>query len=144
VRELLNQWAHLEPERVKCSWDGCLGVAYGDGGLVLQDRPGTYGSPEFHKFATIYVQAAVQEAIEARQTWAYHVDNIFRPSSGDSPCVMGFSAGVWATEDGILHDDPPFFEAHGDSPAEALLRAYLQALENTSPDRLQTPKEGEQ
>jgi hypothetical protein len=111
MKELLERWAALEPERVKRRWDGCLGVAHDDGGLVLEERPGTYGSPEFHKFAGIYVQAAVQEAIEAR-------------------------GGRWVLE---MAQEGTYFanvkRGHGDyvvggaTPAEALLSAYLTALE---------------
>jgi hypothetical protein len=116
MKELLERWAALEPERVKRRWDGCLGVAYDDGGLVLEERPGTYGSPEFHKFAGIYVQAAVQEAIEAHE-WDW--DLCFNHQQ-DSPryCAIigdlynGSTPGEW-----------------GSTPAEALLSAYLTALE---------------
>jgi hypothetical protein len=120
MKELLERWAALEPERVKRRWDGCLGVAYDDGGLVLEERPGTYGSPEFHKFAGIYVQAAVQEAIEARG-WNWEAAR-----KGKWP------DGAWMHTGHVWHPfsaRPDEFGYSRQSPAEALLSAYLTAVE---------------
>jgi uncharacterized membrane protein (UPF0182 family) len=125
MKELLEKWAGLENEE-------CRRVGYY---LIVPETDGhqfyVYGdyANDLSKSELGRIQMAVQEAIEARQTWAYHVDNIFRPNSGDSPCVMGHSAGVWPMDDGIITESSPYFEGHGDTAAEALLSAYLAALE---------------
>lgn len=74
------------------------------------------------------VQEAVQEAIISKD-WGFSLSNVFEPSSGDSPAITGgFDAQVYVSKDGNYADT--IWCADADTPAEALLSAYLQALES--------------
>lgn len=105
LETLLREWAAIEPER--CSWGlpvNGVDISVQTSGIwrtVLDD----HGS-EFHR-----IQPAAQEAIEARG-WIWSV-------RGHSTHAV---ARVWLN---IQSED---HEVTADTPAEAILSAYLQAM----------------
>lgn len=108
MKALLDTWARLEPERCLRLDDGTIRVdstAYGWTQVLAFKEPETVLIDE------AMVQHATQEAIEARGwTW-----RILKPTDGP------YEAAVIASPTRTPHI--------GDTPAEVLLEAYLEALE---------------
>jgi hypothetical protein len=110
MKELLERWAKLEPTR-------CEGVYRGEGVFSVYVHLGreervyriVHDLVESANAANSWLQAAVQEAIEARG-WM-----------GDLEFTAGRAGAVVFT--------PEPFTATGTTAAEVLLGAYLTALE---------------
>jgi hypothetical protein len=119
MQELLLRWGRLEPERCKYDVNHFLIELEG-----FKHRVFTKVSP-----AEAIIQAAVQEAVTAGR-WGYEVGNVFRPDSGDAPAITGGAdAIVHVSHDGDYSDE--WYGRGGSNAAEALLSAYLAALEGT-------------
>jgi hypothetical protein len=115
MKELLERWAKLEPTR-------CEGVYRGEGVFSVYVHLGreervyriVHDLVESANAANSWLQAAVQEAIEARG-WEWRLSRI-----------VGMYRALVDPMRESLHDHPGY---HAGTPAEALLSAYLTALE---------------
>lgn len=110
MRELLERWAKLEPERL-LGYDTTIGV-----GFSVDRHAHTviwkYGIRQIDRAVIL---AAVIEAIEARG-WDWTIEHC-------TTCGHKYTAWLSVTAPGQ--------DAGGDTPAEALLSAYLAAVEGT-------------
>ena len=123
MEELLKRWAAVEPERCQVDVEYYIGDRIMRGFHVELTLPGgKYNGEHFeHGGAAWYaphIQAAVQEAIEARG-W------IYQQSIASDCAEMGkyYASCGW---------DCGMEERYADTQAEALLSAYLQAIEATT------------
>jgi hypothetical protein len=123
MKELLERWAKLEPTR-------CEGVYRGEGVFSVYVHLGreervyriVHDLVESANAANSWLQAAVQEAIEAR-SWRWELTSPWR---GDSHTYTRY----WCDLDASTSElDRPVIGQEGESAAEALLSAYLTALE---------------
>jgi hypothetical protein len=111
MKELLERWAKAEPERCQPpQWSGGARVSLGPtNGFGPQHPVGRQDDP----VGLALLQAAAQEAIEARGWMG----------------VIGFGGSKGADARVVTSNDDDGTDAHGSTPAEALLSAYLTALE---------------
>lgn len=105
LEALLRRWAELEPEWARIA-------AYS----IPKDDEYQHGS---WAHSGKFVQIAVQEAIEARG-WIWHMQNAFNQDGAD--CYVAYLSGI--------NDEEEFA---CDTPAAALLSAYLAALKFVTP-----------
>ena len=119
MRELLEKWTRLEPDR-------CYEVEYGDGtatavtvaGETLYvDSPGRVKADQ--GVSRAFILAATIEAIEAQRTsrgrgWTWTL----RSPRNDEPQYVGL----------VYYANKQWKAGRGDTPAEALLTAYRAAL----------------
>jgi hypothetical protein len=112
VKELLMRWWKLEPQRCKWSDD-----SYRESFHVLYKGDIEEVWIEGGEFDEAYIQAAVQEAVTAR-SWMVDLV-IFGDGSSTAYLYPTSDMGRALNREGSI----------GDSPAETLLRSYLQALE---------------
>ncbi len=122
LRKMLERWAELEPAQCKSIKEEFYAKIAG----------GWESCDSYHFLYTWHslsrIQMATQEAITCRG-WGFTLTNVFEPSSGDSPAITGgFDAQVYESSDGNYAD--AVWCADADTPAEALLLAYLTALES--------------
>lgn len=127
MRELLERWSRLEPERCMSgppTTHICVVVQVGDIDIfhdgahtVMLDRPSAK--------QRALLLAAVIEAIEARG-WDYRLSSS-TPQPGMTHAIVWTGASRPGTR-----TYRPSHDAHGDTPAAALLGAYLAALEAES------------
>jgi hypothetical protein len=120
MKELLSKWASLEKGRCRESDPGTYDVIVGGefdailGGAWESVREPDEGwAARSTAFQSALLQAAVQEAIEARGWMG----------------VIGFGGSKGADARVVTSNDDDGTDAHGSTPAEALLSAYLTALE---------------
>ncbi len=114
MKELLERWASLEPERCTTEGVGDYQIVYDNRGHVLY-----LDDPEF--FVPGDVQLAAQEAIEARyDIWL--VQNATWAEAG------GYYAEIPAYRARVVYADPSNLPSYP-TPAEALLAVYLEALQ---------------
>lgn len=114
LEALLRRWAELEPERCKFL-DGAgpisgfyVSGAYGD---VSVYQKGRHAHPA-------YIEAAVRECIESRG-WTWIIESsTTAPRYGAALDEMGNASLEWE---------------NADTPAAALLSAYIKALESLTP-----------
>jgi hypothetical protein len=112
MKELLERWAKLEPERIgERDHNGVYLVLFA-GGLI-----GAWAEaidvPFNRALGLAKLQAAVQEAIEARGWMG----------------AVGFGGARGADAMVLKTEGADGADANGSTPAEALLSAYLTALE---------------
>lgn len=117
MRELLEKWAALEPEW--CRVDDERASVMADVGTPLE-RPRF--SAQYHRLGGYEadILASVIEAIEAQRTsrdrgWTWTL----RSPRNDAPQHVGL----------VYYANKQWKAGRGDTPAEALLTAYLAALE---------------
>ncbi len=108
MKELLERWAELEPERCEIVRDRfafhCMKMSL----LIAEFDSGN------DMYADVLVQAATQQAIEAQGGWTW---SLLKDTAGT------YKARVWI-------NDVVYHTANSNtSPAEALLTAYLAVLE---------------
>lgn len=122
--DLLRQWEELEPDRCQSIQSDWYQLQLScSGGEAVWEGVGYWQSPQV---ARAIAQAAVQKAVMSRK-WAYRVETIFEAGgNGNLVCAGRPAANVYACDEGAVvvslrHDV-------SNSPAEALLRAYLEAL----------------
>lgn len=111
--ELLKRWAELDPER--CGWeDSCYSYFIHGWPLIIIATEWTgseVSNPAISKKEIALLQAAIQEAIEARG-WDWKIRS---------------RSGIW---DAAIYPFGNTWEESDHSPAAALLAAYLEALTN--------------
>jgi hypothetical protein len=123
--ELLKKWAEIEPER-------CRYRTYGDEFLVSvrgDFLPLEYAELSADLPREVIVQAAVQEAIEARGwRWMLRGTDLLP----DTPITH--SATVYGELDGSKVGRQEMSQEFGDAAAKAILAAYLTALKTLMED----------
>jgi hypothetical protein len=113
MKELLERWSKVEPSQCQLAGFQIFTVA---GRGICADFTYSYTGTYIYEQELVlaWLQYAVQQAIEARK-WSFEMKRdcwVFEPS---------YEATIWTTKADGWHKS--------DDPAEALLSAYLMALE---------------
>ena len=111
LEALLRRWAELEPER-------CILTGYEPYQGYSVRVKGAMQMADLLHAGDYVVQGATQEAIE-RRGWMWSLDSQYM----DSGVPLGLCSAIVCDEDDINE------HATSDTPAAALLSAYVQALE---------------
>lgn len=117
MKELLERWAELEPSRCKIE-------AWADnyGHWVQQDIITVWVGPRASGgYKVEIIQHAVQQAIEARG-WMWSICRLLAGSCGSEIATRDMANLIVSVISSSVHKEP----------SEALLSAYIQALEATN------------